>query len=279
MSAEIKKIIIPSTGLGARFFPLSKVVAKELIPLADKPIIDYAVIEARDSGISQVIFVLPENKKIIYDYFRKNQKIESILKKQDVNLLKQREKEIKGMSFSFCIQTALKGDGDVILKAKNYVRKQPFAVLLPDNVIISKNPAINQLKRIFQTSNKPVIGLRRIPKDKASLHNTVAVEKIANHLYKIKKIKEKSSDLAIIGRYILTNEIFSYLKESKKKVSLSEALNLMLEDGKDIYGYEVDGNWLECNDKESWLKNNLYLSLHHSKYGPILREWLKENKI
>lgn len=290
---EIKKTIIPAAGLGTRFLPLSKVLPKELLPLTDVPMVDFAVREIRDSEINKIIFVLSENKKIILDYFKQNKKLENILeknnhKKQYLKVIKEKEKEFENLSFTFSFQHLPKGDGDAVLKAKNYIKKEGFAVLFPDDIFESKDPPLNQLKKIFQTSQKPIVGLRKVPKDKVSSYGVVSVEKIANKLYKIKGIREKpapeqvSSDLVIVGRYMLTPEIFGYLKKTKEnkrgEIILAEALNLMINDGKMIYGYEISGEWLECGKKIDWLKSNLYLCLKHPEFGPILREWLRKKK-
>jgi len=290
---EIKKAIIPAAGLGTRFFPLTKILPKELLPLADKPLIDYVVKEAKDSEISQIIFVLAENKKFIFDYFKKNQKLENILKKNELKkealkILQEKDKEFEELSFSYCLQAYPKGDGDAVMRAKNYIKRGAFAVLFPDDIFESKVPALSQLIKVFQTSQKPVIALRKVPPDRISSYGVVLVEKIANRLYKIKKIIEKpspddvGSNLVIGGRYILTPEIFNYLKKisstKKDEVMLTEALNLAIEDGKIIYGYEISGEWLESGKMVDWLKSNIYLSLKHPEYGPILKEWLKKNK-
>jgi len=290
---DVKKAIIPAAGLGTRFLPLSKVLPKELLPLVDVPLIDFVVQEAKNSEIDKIIFVLQESKKFILDYFKQNKKLENILEKDSrrreyLKIIKEKEKELENLSFSLIFQPFPKGDGDAVMRARNFIKKEGFAVMFPDDVFESKVPPLAQIKKIFQTSQKPVIGLKRIPKDKVSSYGIVSVEKIASNLFKIKGIKEKPnpdeapSDLAIVGRYILTPEIFSYLKKTKEnkkgEIVLAEALNLMIEDGKIIYGYEISGKWLECGRKIDWFKSNLYLLLNHPEYGPILKEFLKEIK-
>ena len=288
---EIKKAIIPAAGLGTRFLPLTKVIPKVLLPLVGKPMISYAVREAKDSEIEKIIFVLSQNQNIL-DYFRRNQKLENILKqrsqKEILEKLKKAEKEFEGISFSAVFQQMPKGDGEAILKARRQIGKDDFAVLFPDDVFESKVPAIWQLKKIFKTSQKPVIGLKRIPKEKIPHYGIVEVEKIANKIYKIKNIIEKPelaqapSELAIAGRYVFTPDIFGYLLKTKpnkkKEIILAEALKLMIKNGKIIYGYELEGEWLECGRPEEWLKTNLYLCLRDPVYGPMLREFLKKIK-
>lgn len=288
----IKKAIIPAGGLGTRFLPLSKVVAKEVLPLADAPMISYAVREIRDSEISQVIFVVSEKKKAILDYFKRSPKLKNLLKGRDqqdlLKEVKKLEDDFSGLVFSSVLQEKPLGDGDAVLQARKLVQKQPCAVLFPDNVIEGKEPAIGQILRIFKTCQKPVIGLKTTTPEKSVAYGMVGVEKIATRLYKIKEIIEKPkpgqapSDFAIMGRYVLTPEVFDYLKKvtpnEKGEIILAEAFRLMLAQGKLLYGYEVEGEWLECGKKQDWLRSNLYLTLQHPQYGPAMKEWLKQMK-
>lgn len=286
---EIKKAIIPIAGLGTRFLPLSKVVPKELWPLVDKPMIQYVIEEARVSGINQIIFVLNPETKDILDYFKKSPRIEKILKerKKDHLLaeLKNLEEICRDISFSYVIQRKPLGDGHAILQAKNLIGEEPFFVLYPDDIVESKIPCLLQLIQIFKTSQKPVMALSRLPKERLPSYGVVAGEKITTRLYKIKKIIEKPSieeapsDLVIVGKRILTPEVFSYLQKAKPQkrgeIGLTETLAEMIKDGKIIYGYEIEGKWLECGDKIGWLCSHLYLSLKHPQFGEKLKKYLK----
>lgn len=288
---EIKKAIIPIAGLATRFLPLSKTVQKELWPLVDLPLIQYVIEEAKNSGIQEIIFVLsPENKKVL-DYLKPCPKIEKILrerKKQSIlTEMKNLQDFLRDISFSHVLQKKPLGDGHAVLQAARLVEKENVACMFGDDIIDSDTPAVSQLAKVFKTCQKPVVALYRLPKEKISQYGVVAVEKIANRLFKIKKIIEKPSleeapsDLAIVGRYILTPEVFDYLKKAKPskkgEIILAEVFNnQMLNDGKLIYGYELEGEWLECGDKLKWLKSNLYFSLKHPKFGPELKEYLKE---
>lgn len=288
---EIKKAIILAAGLGTRFLPLTKVLSKELLPLVDQPLISYAVKETKDSGISNIIFVLSDKNKIILDFFKKNLKLEKTLKKRDKKeILKELERintEFTEISFSYSLQPEPRGDGDALLRAKRRTR-EPTAVLFPDDIVEAKTPAILQLAKIFRTSEKPVVGLKKVSREKLPSYGVVEVEKIAHGLYKIKDIVEKPSleeapsELAIVGRYILNATVFDYLRKTRPnengEIILAEALKKMLKDGKIVYGYELEGEWLECGNKTGWLKSNFYLCLKHPEYGPILREFLKKLK-
>jgi len=289
----IKKAIIPIAGLATRFLPLSKVVPKELWPLVDAPMVQYIVAEAKKSGIQEIIFVLSHEKKKVLDYLKPSPKIEKILKERKkesiLTEVKNSEELFKNISFSYVLQKKPLGDGHAILQAAKVAGSEPVACMFGDDVIESKTPGILQLANVFKTCQKPVIALCRLPKEKVPHYGIVGVEKIAHCLYKIKKIVEKPSletapsNLAIIGRYILTPEVFDYLKRAKPtkkgEIILAEVFNnQMLKDGKVIYGYELEGEWLECGDKLRWLKSHLYLSLKHPKFGPELKKYLKEIK-
>ncbi len=288
---EIKKAIIPIAGLATRFLPLSKVVPKELWPLADAPMIQYVINEAKEAGIQEIIFVLsPENKKVL-DYLKPSPKIEKLLKerKKENTLaeMKNLELRFKNISFSYVLQKKPLGDGNAVLQAAKLAGTEAVACMFGDDIIESRTPAIFQLAKVFKTCQKPVVALYRPPKEKLFHYGVVGVEKIANRLYKIKKFIEKPSleeapsDLAVVGRYILTSEVFDYLKRArpnkKGEIILAEVFNnQMLKDGKVIYGYELEGEWLECGDKARWLKSHLYLSLKHPQFGPELKKYLKQ---
>lgn len=294
---EIKKAIIPIAGLGTRFLPLSKVFPKEVWPLVDKPVLQYIIEEAKESGISEIIFVISPEKKIVLDYFQKSllkgsSKLEKKLKEQGkiaiLEELKRLEGLCQGLSFSFIFQKKPLGDGHAILQVKDLIKGEPVAVLFGDDIVESKIPCLFQLIKIFKTAQKPVVALSKVPKEKFPSYGIVGVDKITNRLFKIKEIVEKPSvdkapsDLAIVGKYILTPEVFDYLKNAKPskrgEIGLSETLDTMIKDGKMIYGFEFEGNWLECGTKDGWLECHFYLTLKHPEFGPKLKKYLKEIK-
>ena len=286
----IKKAVIPIAGLGTRFLPLSKAVPKELLSLVDKPAIQYIIEEVKKSGINDIVFVIRPKGKEVFNYFQKSPKLEKILKeRKKENFLEEVKKltEIsKNISFSWVVQKEPLGDGHAILQAKKFIGNEPFVVLFPDDIIDSKIPCVAQIEQVFKTCQKPVIALKKIPKEELHRYGVVKVEKIANRIYKIKKIVEKPapgeepSDLAIIGRYIHTPDVFQYLDKSKPgkkgEIYMAEVLEKMLSDGKIIYGYEFEGERLDCGDKLGWLKSELYLSLKHPQFGPELKKYIRE---
>ena len=289
---EVTKAIIPIAGLATRFLPVSKVVPKELLPLVDKPLLQYAVEEAKESGIQEIVFVVNSNKKSVSDYFRKSPKLEKLLEERKQEKLLEElihiEKLLDGLTFSYVLDKPL-GDGHAILQAKKYIGDEACAVMFPDDVILSKTPCVKQLVQIFRTALKPIISLYQIPQEKLSLYGVVDMEKIARRFSKIKKIVEKPalgsapSNLVVVGRYIIIPEVFDYLKKTKPtkrgEIILADAFADMLQDGKLIYGYEIEGEWMECGDKMRWLRSNVALSLKHPVFGKEIREFLKEQKL
>lgn len=285
----IKKAVIPIAGLGTRFLPLSKAFPKELLPLVDKPAIQYTIEEIKNSGINEIIFIIRPKGKEVLEYFQKSPKLEKILKeRKKENFLEEVKKltEIaETVHFSWIIQKEPLGDGHAVLQARRLLEKEPFAVLFPDDIIDSQIPCLTQLNQVFKTCQKPVIALKKVPEEELHRYGVVKVEKIANRIYKIKEIVEKPapgeapSDLVIIGRYIHTPEVFQYLSKAKPtkkgEIFMAEVLQKMISDGKLIYGYEFEGERLDCGDKIGWLKANLYFSLKHSQFGPELKKYLK----
>ncbi len=289
---EIKKAIIPVAGLGTRFLPLSRAVPKEFLPLVDKPVIQHIVEEVKKSGITEIIFVVSPKDKIVLNYFKKSPDIEKVLvkakKEQLLKELKDFEEIFKGISFSFVVQKDPNGDGHAILQAAKLAKKEPVAVSFGDDIIDSNEPALLQLINIFKTCGAPVVALKSLSQEKLPAYGVVSVEKIANNLFKIKKIIEKPdpqnipSNLAVVGKYILTPEVFGYLKKAvpskRGEIILAEVFDKMLSEGKVIYGYELKGEWLECGDKLKWIKSFFYLALKDSRYKEELKQYLKTIK-
>ncbi len=302
--SEIKKLILPAAGMGTRFLPLSKAVNKEFLPLADLPLIFYVVEEARLSGIEEIIFVLNESNKNLIDYFKPNLKLEKILDERGqaecLENLRKAHKSLEGINFSFVLQPRPLGDGDAVLRAEKKVEKGAFAVAFFDDVFLAKTPALAQTAHIFSASQKTVVGLKKTSPEKFSHYGIVKTDKIAHNLYKIKDIVEKpkfnesasdpvrnfisnGADLAVCSRYIFNEEILRYLKKTpanqKGEIILAEALKMMLDDGKVIYGCEIEGEWLECGNTQDWLMSNMLMCLRHEKYGQAMRETAKKAKL
>lgn len=293
MQKEVEKAIFPIAGLATRFLPISKAVSKELLPLADKPLVHYTAEEAFLSGIKQIQFVVRPGQKEVLNYFKRDLELEKRLqennKQEELKALKELEQLFGKMEFSTAYQNKAHGNADAIYRAKAFVKDEPCAVSFCDDVIDSEVPAIAQMIDVFKTCQRPVMCLKAMPEDKLPSYGTVAVEKIANGFFKIKKMVQKPkpgeepSNLAVVGRYILTPDVFDYLAEHKAMMQndycIGQVLGKMAEEGKAVYGCEVKGDWLECGNKTLWLKSFLTLILNHSEYGEHVRNFLKEKNI
>lgn len=287
---DITKAIIPIAGLATRFLPLSKAVPKELLPVGLKPMLLYALEELKASGVNHVIFIVNSNKKQVQDYVKRSPQLEKILqdRKQEELLQEVQElhKTLREFTFSFVVDKPL-GDGHAVLQARKLVGQEPCFVLYPDDIIEASIPGCMQIAQVFKTSQKPVTALARLPKERLSSYGIVDVEKIAQRLFKVKKIIEKPqgeapSDLAIVGRRIITPEVFDYLKRAKPnkrgEIVLSEALGEMVKDGKIVYGYELEGKWWEAGNKRDWMKTNIHFSLKDPHFGKELLQFIKEEQ-
>lgn len=291
-NTEVKKAIIPVAGMGTRFLPISKVLSKEFMPLLDKPAIQYIVEEVKNSGIKEIVFVVSPKQKAIVDFFKPAPEIEKVLQKRKKESLLKELKDFNEMfadiKFSFVVQKEPNGDGHAILQAGKFVKGEPVANSFGDDIFDSETPALLQLINIFKTCNAPVVALKKLPREKIPAYGSVAVEKIANNLYKIKKIIEKpqpneiASDFVIAGKHVLTPEVFDYLKKAKPgkkgEIILAEVFDTMLAEGKIIYGYEIKGEWLECGDKLKWIKSFLYMALRDERYKNEVKQYLKTIK-
>lgn len=285
----ITKAIIPVAGLGTRFLPLSLVVSKEFFPLVDKPIIQYLIDEASQSGIKEIIFVVSPKQKMMVNYLKKSPELEKLLikrkKEKPLADLKAFEQSFEGITFSYVVQKAPLGNGNAVLQAAKLIGDEPVAVSFGDDIIYSQEPALLQMAHIFATCNAPVLALKPLSLDQVPAYGSVEVEKIANNLYKIKKIVEKpklsevKSNLVSVGKFVLTPEVFNYLKKvnpaAGEELPLADVFSAMLADGYPLYGYEPKGEWLECGDKLKWLKSFFYLSLKDPVFGKELKDYLK----
>ncbi len=269
----IKKAVIPIAGLGTRFLPLSKIIPKEFFPLGTKPVVQYVVEEALKAGVREIIFVVSPKKKDIFKkyilkYFKEEKELVKILKRRKKEEAIKALGEIPKIKYRYTIQKKPLGDGDAILRAEKLIGNEPFLVLFGDDVSWGKEGMPSQLVKTFNKVKKPVLCLYKMPKNKLSAYGVPKVEKIKGRLYRIEDLIEKPkknppSSFALVGNYVLTPDIFSYLKKTKPKneeIILANALKEMIKDGKGIFGVCVKGKWLECGDKKKWVKSFVFLA-------------------
>ncbi|MEM2963194.1 MAG: UTP--glucose-1-phosphate uridylyltransferase GalU [Candidatus Anstonellales archaeon] len=277
---RIKKAVIPAAGLGTRFLPATKAMPKEMLPVIDKPAIQYVVEEAACSGIRKVLIITGEGKRAIREHFR-------TANKRVIRLLEKRGKaevinDLNGLNkiadIRYAKQSFPRGLGHAISCAKKFVGNEPFAVLLGDDIVVdSEMPCILQLAKEFERMNKPIIAVTAVPFSDVSKYGIVTVEgegrvKRIKNLIEKPKHNEAPSNLAVIGRYIFTPDIFDYLKRTKPgldgEIQLADALSMMISDKKEIYAYEFSGKRYDLGDKADYINATLRLALKR----PELRE-------
>jgi UTP--glucose-1-phosphate uridylyltransferase len=288
--SKITKAIIPVAGLGTRFFPATKAIAKEMLPIVDKPCIQYLVEEAVASGIKEIIFVISKDKPSIQEHFKTTFKLSKILeerkKKEELSSLQKIDKLAK---FSYVYQSKPLGDGHAILCAKKLIGKdESFAVLFGDDIWDCQTPALLQLIKHYNKLNSPIIALEKIPKDKTYKYGIVGIKEDKNNskaLHHLKSFVEKPSpekapsNLAITGKYIVTPALFKELSKAKSHTKDAE---IRLIDGmlsfiknNDIYGYEIEGKRFDTGDKLGYLKAVTHFALKDKLLGASFKKHLQ----
>ncbi len=280
------KAVIPAAGLGTRFLPATKVQPKEMLPLVDKPAIQYVVEEAVSSGIKDIIIITGRGKRAIEDHFDKSFELEYALERAEKTEELKKVQEISNMAHvHFIRQKEQRGLGDAIFCAKEFIGDEPFAVLLGDDVTVDKIPCTKQLIDVFNKYKKSVICVEKTPKEKLQRYGVIKGKNIENNVYLIEDLVEKPlpdkapSNLAMLGRYVLTPEIFNCIEKTKpginSEIQLTDALNLMRKD-QDVYAYEFRGKRYDIGTKIEWIKANIALSLQRNDLKEELIAYLEE---
>jgi len=283
---QIKKAIIPAAGMGTRFLPATKASPKEMLPLLDKPVIQYVVEEAVASGITEIIIVTGRGKRAIEDHFDVSFELEEMLKRAGKN---DKAKEMRKISeladFCYIRQKEALGLGHAILCAKNLIGDEPFAVLLGDDVMDSRYPALRQMAEIYRRTLSPIIGVQQIPRSESSHYGMVQTKRLEETLYEISDLVEKPlpadapSDLAVIGRYILVPEIFDILESlspgKNNEIQLTDGLRKLAHQ-EAMYGVLLEGTRFDTGDKLGFLKATVEFGLKNQEWGTAFRQYLKE---
>ena len=282
----VRKAVLPAAGLGTRFLPATKAQPKEMLPLVDKPLIQYAIEESVGSGITDVIIVTGRGKSAIEDHFDVSFELEHFLEAKGKSEELEIVKAISDLvNVSYVRQKEALGLGHAVLVAEPLVGEETFAVLLGDDLVASDVPCIRQMVDVYDKVQAPVLAVMRVPKDDISSYGVIAAEPVGDGLHKVKKLVEKPavedapSDLAIIGRYILTPAIFDHLKTTAKdqrgEIQLTNALESLLGES-DIYGFEFEGARHDCGNKLGFLKATVDYALKRPDLGARFRDFLKE---
>ncbi|MGZ7030942.1 MAG: UTP--glucose-1-phosphate uridylyltransferase [Thermoanaerobaculia bacterium] len=277
----LRTCVFPCAGFGTRFFPATKVIPKEMLPLVDKPILQYGIEEARDSGFDKLIIVTSKGKDAIFDHFDRTAELErSLRERQKLDLLAEVEAVSNMVDLIAVRQKEALGLGHAVLVSKDAVGHHPFAVLLPDDVILADEPCLLQMRRVFEETGRPVVALMKVAAEETSRYGIVAGELKGDRRFLIKDMVEKPkikppSHYAIIGRYILPPEIFPILEKTERgaggEIQLTDALRELVRTG-DFYGYVFEGTRHDAGEKLGYLKATVDYALKH----PALREEFHE---
>jgi UTP--glucose-1-phosphate uridylyltransferase len=286
MLMEIRKAVIPAAGWGTRFLPATKAIPKELLPLADKPVIQHTVEEAVASGIQQVIIVTSPGKGALEAHFAMCPELEAALeRKGDTELLEKVQCTCSLADICYVMQPEPLGLGHAILVTKELVGDEPFAVFLPDDLFAAEPPLIRQMAEVYRRFGGSVLALLRVVPEDTRRYGIVKPEQVAERTYRILDMVEKPppeeapSHLAIMGRYLLTPQIFEALEATTPgkggEIQLTDGL-ARLRQQQDVYGWEFEGTYYDAGKPLGLLKTSIQWALRHPDMGPELMEYLKQ---
>jgi len=282
---KIRKAVFPAAGLGTRFLPATKAQPKEMLPLVDKPVIQYVIEEAVASGITDIIIVTGRGKNAIEDHFDISFELEQILEQRgELDKLKTIRKISDMIRVSYIRQKEALGLGHAILVAKELVGDEPFAVFLGDDVIDARVPAMKQMIRVFNRLGNSVVALEEVERSRTRHYGVIAGSPEGDRLYRLSNLVEKPtpakapSNLAIIGRYILTPEIFAHLEKTRAdrrgEIQLTDGLRSLLEE-QPIHGYVFEGTRHDTGNKLGFLKATVEFALKRQDLGEPFRAYLR----
>lgn len=282
----VRKVVIPVAGWGTRFLPATKVQPKEMLPLVNKPLIQHAVEEAVAAGITEVIMVTAVGKDIIKEHFRRSLSLERYLDKTGKGHLLEQVRNITNLAdVQYVYQKNQLGLGHAVSMARELVGNEPFAVILPDDIMDCAVPALKQMLDVYNCYGCSVIGVERVRKQDVSQYGIIDGEKIQHNLYRVKDLVEKPSgekapsNLGVIGRYIITPEIFQILKKTSAgaigEIQLTDGLKGLLSI-QPIYACEFDGVRYDTGNPLGMLKASIALGLKNPEFGEELKEYLRD---
>ena len=284
---SIRKAVIPAAGFGTRFLPATKAQPKEMLPIVDTPAIQYIVKEALDSGIEEILIITGRSKRAIEDHFDSSVELEELLQKQGKNKQLAMVKDLADIKIHFIRQKSPRGLGDAVLCAKAFIGDEPFAVLLGDDIVYNpEKPCLQQLMDCYEQHPGIILGAQFVPNEKVSSYGIVSGEPLSDNLYRVHGLVEKPSvdkapsNLAVLGRYILTPDIFDILENTKPGVGNEVQLTDALAASKtDTYALAYEGVRYDTGDKLGYLKATVEYALRNEELGAAFKEYLKGLKL
>ena len=283
---RVRKAVITAGGWGTRFLPITRSQPKEMLPLVNKPLIHYAVEEAINSGIEQIVLVTALGKNAIEDYFDRSFELEYFLEQKGETKLLREMRELSDLvNICYIRQKEQLGLGHAILATRDIIADEPFAIILPDDVIESRVPALKQMLEVYGQYGTNVIAVERVNRQDTVKYGIIEPREISGRLYQVLSLVEKPepheapSNLGIVGRYILMPEIFDALKATppgkNREVQLTDALRLLLKQ-QSINAYEFEGVRYDTGNPLGWLRATVALALKHPEIGAELKEYLRK---
>jgi UTP--glucose-1-phosphate uridylyltransferase len=284
--AKLRKAVFPVAGLGSRFLPVTKASPKEMLPIVDKPLIQYAVEEAAAAGITDMIFVTGRNKRAIEDHFDKAYELETELERKSKGELLDMVRSVlpEGVRCIYTRQAEPLGLGHAVLCAQNVVGDEPFAVILADDLMDSQPPAIARMAEIFASERVSLLGVEQVPRDQTQSYGIVTIDAMAGDVARIRAIVEKPkpadapSELAVIGRYVLTPDIFGLLSQltpgAGGEIQLTDAISQLLSRER-VLAVRLPGRRFDCGSKLGYLQATLEYGLRHAEIGEDFARYLK----
>lgn len=290
MTQKVRKAVFPAAGLGTRFLPATKASPKEMLPLVDKPLIQYSIEEAVACGIESILIITGRDKSAIENHFDISFELEQLLKEKGKTEMFEQVRAISEIArITYTRQKQALGLGHAILQAKDFVGNEPFAVLLADDVVDAETPALQQLMDVYEKYNAPVIATMQIQDETISRFGVIDATEVEPGIFKLKSIVEKPkfedapSDMAVIGRYIFTPELFGAIERIKTgaggEYQVADAMRILLGEGFPFYAVKLDGVRHDAGDKLGFLIATVEFALKRADLGADFREYLKSLKL
>lgn len=288
MRRKVTKVIFPVAGLGTRFLPATKSIPKEIMTLVDRPLIQYAIDEARAAGIKEFIFVTSRGKGALEDYFDINPVLETALRKSGKDALLEvlKSTNMESGAIAYIRQHRALGLGHAVWCARRLIGNEPFAVILPDDVIAAEKPVLQQMVEAYQETGGAMVAAMEVPTEKTSAYGVLDVAETRGALMKVKGMVEKPaaeqapSNLAVIGRYILSPDVLSNISRVKNgaggEIQLTDAIADEISHGREVFGYKFDGERFDCGSKAGFLKATVAFGLAREDLRDEFSAYLNE---
>jgi UTP--glucose-1-phosphate uridylyltransferase len=278
-----RKAIILAAGFGTRFLPASKAVPKEMLPIFDRPVIQYIVEEALAAGLDQVAIVTAMHKRAIEDHFDRNGDLEAALQNKPDYL--EEVRRVSGIEIAFIRQKEMKGQSHAILGTRRFLGDDPFALFYPDDVIFSEQPAIGQLLDVQARHGGSVIAVQRVPREEIVHYGAIDAEPVEDRVWRVRRVIEKPtadeapSDLGTVGRYVLSPDIWPLLERTPPSIGgemfFTDTLAMLMDKGGEIFACEYEGERFDTGRPIGLLKASIYTALHRPDVAPELAEYLR----